>query len=121
MYRMCREHLVLGDVAHHSSRVVGSSPFAGQYAGAWLSFGMPDLPVDQRMEDAVWLTWTSTPLMADMVILGSPRVCLINFSCHTKVGDGVCAPVCRRLRQWYVVADLTWLFEFDTPLRACPR
>ena len=35
---------------------------SGLFCGEWLSFGGPDLPGDQRMANAVDLTWTAGPL-----------------------------------------------------------
>ena len=59
-----------------NTRTIGYSPFCGQFEGAWLSFGAPDLPLDQRLEDGNWLTWESLPLTEDMDVVGRPVVVL---------------------------------------------
>ncbi len=52
-----------------------SSPVtAGRDCGRWGGYGgdSPDLPVDQRREDGLGLSFDSAPLDADLVLLGAP-------------------------------------------------
>jgi predicted acyl esterase len=53
--------------------IVGSH-YNGMGSGAFLSFGEPDGPADQRYDDALSLTWTSKPLTEDTQVLGTPHV-----------------------------------------------
>ena len=46
---------------------------AGEYCAIWLG---PELPGDQRRDDALSATWDSAPLDSDMDILGAPRITL---------------------------------------------
>jgi len=47
----------------------------GRAAGVWCANGLPDeLPVDQRPDDAVSLTWDSEPLAERIELLGFPDV-----------------------------------------------
>lgn len=46
---------------------------AGEYCAIWLG---PEMPADQRGDDALSATFTSAPLDADMDILGAPRLTL---------------------------------------------
>jgi putative CocE/NonD family hydrolase len=50
---------------------------AGRGAGVWCPYGQPaDLPIDQRGDDGLSLTFTSPPLGEPMEILGFPEVTL---------------------------------------------
>jgi predicted acyl esterase len=49
---------------------------AGLLAGAWLSFGGPDLPPDQRGEAGHWLEWRSKPLAGMLTLTGAPSLAL---------------------------------------------
>ena len=44
---------------------------AGEYCAIWLG---PELPGDQRRDDALSASWTSAPLDQDMVVTGAPRI-----------------------------------------------
>lgn len=44
---------------------------AGEYCAIWLG---PELPGDQRSDDALSATWTSAPLMDDLALLGAPKL-----------------------------------------------
>lgn len=46
---------------------------AGEYCAIWLG---PEMPGDQRGDDALSATWTSPPLSAAMDIVGAPRITL---------------------------------------------
>ncbi|TSB46588.1 CocE/NonD family hydrolase [Alkalicoccobacillus porphyridii] len=47
----------------------------GLYSGVWCPFGQPgDLASDQRLEDALSLSFTSDPLKTDMELLGFPKL-----------------------------------------------
>lgn len=45
----------------------------GEYCAIWLG---PELPGDQRRDDALSACWTSAPLESDTVILGAPKLSL---------------------------------------------
>lgn len=55
---------------------VASPATAGTDCGRWGGYGgtSPDLPIDQRREDGLGLTFDSAPLEADLVLLGAPEV-----------------------------------------------
>ncbi|MBM2293440.1 CocE/NonD family hydrolase [Sulfitobacter pseudonitzschiae] len=44
---------------------------AGEYCAIWLG---PEMPGDQRRDDGLSATWTSSPLDSDMDILGAPAI-----------------------------------------------
>ena len=46
---------------------------SGEYCAIWLG---PELPGDQRRDDALSMCFTSEPLEADYAIVGAPKVCL---------------------------------------------
>jgi predicted acyl esterase len=54
-------------------RIVGRM-FAGQFSGAWLSFGGPDLAPNQTVEDGMWLCWDTEPLSMPVIAVGSASV-----------------------------------------------
>ena len=58
-----------------SSADVGAQ--GGEYCAIWLG---PEMPGDQRRDDALSACWTSAPLTADTAILGAPQVRL-TLSC----------------------------------------
>ena len=64
----------------------------GLLAGEWMSYCNDDRPGDQRMEDAMSLTFTSAPLEEDLVILGNPEV-----TCFLRVSGGDSGQVAVRL------------------------
>ncbi|HWE62827.1 MAG TPA: CocE/NonD family hydrolase [Chloroflexota bacterium] len=71
---------------------IRGSQRAGLAAGVFCPYGSPtDLPLDQREEDALSLTFTSAPLDTRVEILGFPRVTL------TLAADQPRALVCVRL------------------------
>ncbi len=53
---------------------VSFSACCGSCGGEWLSFGGPDVPVDQRADDAVSLCWTTDTLNHDVPIMGNPSL-----------------------------------------------
>jgi len=53
------------------------SQFNGSSAGLWIPYGEEiDFPIDQRSEDDLSLSFTSSPMKEDMVLLGNPQVSL---------------------------------------------
>ncbi|WP_299412364.1 CocE/NonD family hydrolase [uncultured Sulfitobacter sp.] len=56
---------------------------AGEYCAIWLG---PEMPGDQRGDDALSSTFTSAPLDADMDIVGAPRLTLA-LSCDKPQGQ----------------------------------
>ncbi|MCX7564765.1 CocE/NonD family hydrolase [Sulfitobacter sp. F26169L] len=56
---------------------------AGEYCAIWLG---PEMPGDQRADDALSTTFTSAPLDADMDLVGAPRVTLA-LSCDKPQGQ----------------------------------
>ena len=62
--------LVTGGVMRAPS-VVASLPQTGTASGEWCPYGWgPDMPLDQRAEDAVSLCWDGEPLTDDLTMLG---------------------------------------------------
>ena len=57
--------------------IAGTGADGGEYCAIWLG---PELPGDQRRDDALSACWTSAPLESDTVILGAPKVCLTCLS-----------------------------------------
>jgi predicted acyl esterase len=57
-----------------SSRSLTPSALCGQWSGAWLSFGGPDLAPDQRWEDGGWMLWSTAPLTHTVAVVGAPAV-----------------------------------------------
>ncbi|MGB5865394.1 MAG: CocE/NonD family hydrolase [Sulfitobacter sp.] len=56
---------------------------AGEYCAIWLG---PEMPGDQRGDDALSRTFTSAPLNADMDLVGAPRITL-SLSCDRPQGQ----------------------------------
>ena len=57
----------------HGELTVRSPLWVGQYAGKWCSYSVPpDLPADQRLEDAGSLCFDTPPLDAALELLGVP-------------------------------------------------
>ncbi|MGB3245274.1 MAG: CocE/NonD family hydrolase [Sulfitobacter sp.] len=56
---------------------------AGEYCAIWLG---PELPGDQRADDALSLCFDSAPLANNMDIVGAPRIAL-NLSCDQQQGQ----------------------------------
>jgi hypothetical protein len=53
------------------------SQFNGSGAGLWCPYGEEiDFPIDQRTEDGLSLSFTSSPMSEDVVLLGNPQVSL---------------------------------------------
>jgi putative CocE/NonD family hydrolase len=69
------------DVAIASPAHCGAA--AGEYCAIWLG---PEMPADQRGDDALGATFTSAPLDADMDLLGAPRLRL-SLCCDKKQGQ----------------------------------
>ena len=57
-----------------SFRAITASMHAGLFAGAWLSFGGPDLAPDQRVEDGNWAVFNTPPLDQQLTIAGFVHV-----------------------------------------------
>ncbi|WP_223423034.1 CocE/NonD family hydrolase [Tateyamaria pelophila] len=56
---------------------------SGEYCAIWLG---PELPGDQRSDDALSVCWTSAPLDADTEILGAPKLRL-TLACNQPQGQ----------------------------------
>ncbi len=95
-------------------RTVASVQTVGLTAGAWCADGRSaDLPLDQRIDDALSLTWTSEPLDAPLEILGFPELRL------SLAADRPLAFVSARLCE--VAADGASLLVTRAQLNLCHR
>ena len=59
---------------------------SGLFCGEWLSFGAPDLPVDQRSVSSYHGCWYSEPLTKPLHIFGQCQVDM-KFSFDTKTSQ----------------------------------
>jgi putative CocE/NonD family hydrolase len=65
-----------------------NDPRHGRAAGLWCPFGPGDLAADQRLDDAVSLTFDTAPLDADLTLLGRPH---LDVECDAVVGAQIVA------------------------------
>jgi hypothetical protein len=99
---------------------IRSPAYVGQACGEWMAAGCPgELPTDQRIDDALSLTFDTAPLAAACAILGAPALDLLLSADRPVAQIAVrlidVAPDGAALRVSYQVLNLTHRDSHATP------
>jgi len=125
IYYLNADHGLAGGAGPARDLAICSPAYVGQACGEWMAAGCPgELPTDQRIDDALSLTFDTPTLGADCAILGAAELDLLLSSDKPVAQIGVrlmdVAPDGAALRVSYQVLNLTHRDSHAKPERLEP-